>query len=120
MVLHHLRPLHVIVLLILCAVQTAMADSAVPLCDPNQLAGNYGTEGAAGHFYSTVTISNKSKSACLLEGAPKIKQLDETGQLMMPKVIWPVNVGGSGEGARSLALKPCESLVRGENREQYV
>ena len=81
------------------------------LCKPGQIAiTSEKTWGAGlGHNYQTAVIRNTSKSACYVEGVPRVVLLDEAGNVVPSKTSGNTAVNACGEGSNRYLLKPGES-----------
>ena len=67
--------------------------------------------GGLGHVYSQVVIRNDSKSACYLEGVPRVTLLDDSGTVILSKAEGNVGVNACGEGSNRYLLKPGRSAT---------
>ncbi len=82
------------------------------LCKPGQLTiVSHCCEGGLGHIYGQVVIRNGSRTACYLEGVPKIEVLDKSGALLSSKIEGNVGVNACGEGVKRMLLKPGMSAA---------
>jgi hypothetical protein len=108
-------------LLLFVSAEAQTQSPKAPACGANQLTREYEMGAGLGSNYINITVRNTGIGACLLEGPPRIEQVDQAGTIMKPEVHWPVSAG-LNEGSRYMMLKPGGStriVLQTVNRTGY-